>query len=111
MEFNEHQAQSFDMLERLEKLMIEDRDEEEEENEIEKIFLGWIQKRWMQADNKSSNKRWKIAAEERAKRFADSWDERNSQIHTEKMQVKNLKRRIEELHGNENDFDIELKKQ
>ena len=63
----------------------------------------------MQADNKSSNKWCKIVVEECVKHFVDIWDERNSQIHTQMMQVKKLQNRIEELHSNENNFDFEIK--
>ena len=47
MDFKECQDQSFDIITRIENFMSEEEEENDHKSEIKKIFLGWIQKKWM----------------------------------------------------------------
>ena len=85
----------FNVLTHIESLLAR---EGEKDAEHKMIFLGWIEKAWMQNDSKSSKKWFKCVAKECLQFMVDSWEERNLHVNEESVKLKSIKKRFKE-HG------------
>ena len=74
---------------------------------IDKIFLGWISKQWVERNDKNSIKWYNCVVTQRMQHMVESWDERNLQVHSEASYKENLKQRVLEHFHNRDDHDSE----
>ena len=106
----DHQSPSFEIMRRLEKFMQSDQLDDDKNNEIvgiDRIFLGWISKQWIESNDKNAIKWCNCIVTQCMQHMVESWDERNLQVHSEASCKANLKQRVLEHFHNRDEHDSE----
>ena len=107
---SDHQLPSFKIMRSLEKFMQSDCKDNNKDDEIagiDKIFLGWISKSWIESNEKSAIKWYNCVVTHCMQHMVESWDERNLQVHSEEGCKANLKQRVLEHFHNREKHDSE----
>ena len=100
IQISDYQMQSLHIMRELEQFLNHsDKNNEEIKNKLgcDKIFLGWMSKKWIPSTNKNANKWYSVVIKSCVQHMIESWEERNEEIHSEEKRKENLIQRTEEI--------------